>query len=1049
MSKKSSGLKKFSIRRAVALLFIVAISATAILSASVIYSLTKQREVDTALDTLELVSSIVSDRLEQFDHVGEQTTNQLAYLLSTTPGKKTTAELIELFGAAFVGNTFLHSIYIGFDDDHFVQLFNLEPEYIRRQLDLMEGETWMVVEHQTNSNSRIKTTRYFFDNLELSREVTSISNFFPTERGWYTRAKPNAVSKSQPYLFHNIRITGQTFSKRLPERNAVIGVDISLAELGGHFERSLEDVELLKGAEVYVSSFDGRIIGGNHLDSKGNNLPYVGTMPLSDVQITTVINAPILTVSNQLNWEPIDFAVSGEPYGLAPDLFRLISDSTGLQFQYVNGLHWSELVEGFQKQNIDILQSIATTNTITESHLEGDILYELDYAVLSHQNVSTINSLSDLSGKTIGMIDGWSVTQRLIDTYPDITVYRYDTYSDAIKDAKDQRISAVLDNRAILVNKLARHDDGELTLRTIADESILPKGFTFVAREELRPYVTLINQSLQYLADIGVIEQLRARWLAAPRQTLGHINNEKLLSRLADPASFGDITAIDIDNKPSYVFVDQVNKVPAEYLIISLPEEKVLGNVYKYVIYNVTWTLAALVIMVPIVWYFSTPLSTPIYRLVKETDKVKRRQYAQVKKYSSPVREVNELSTAIFEMSQSLNQYQQSQEEFIESIIQLIAKTIDSKSPYTGGHCLRVPELALMLVDAAEQAKDPAFENFHFKNDAERREFRIAAWLHDCGKITTPEYVVDKGTKLETNYNRINEVRTRFEVLWRDAEIEALKSEIDTPENKQQIIEALQVRQQTLREQFAFIADVNIGGEFLNDQDKERLIEIAKQPWQRYFDNRLGLSPVEEKRMPKQVDSLPITELLLSDKIEHVIHHHSEISYPPELGIKVDVPEHLYNLGELHNLTISRGTLTAEERFKINEHMITGIQMLSSIPFPEDLQNVERIATTHHETMKGTGYPRRLTGDELSIPERILAVSDIFEALTASDRPYKKAKTISQSLDILHNMALDNHVDIEVFRLFVRSKVYMDYANQFLEQSQIDAVDESKYLSDS
>lgn len=1049
MSKKSSGLNKFSIRRAVALLFIVAISATAILSASVIYSLTKQREVDTALDTLELVSSIVSDRLEQFDKVGEQTTNQLTYLLNTTPGKKTTAELIELFGAAFVGNNFLHSIYIGFDDDHFVQLFNVEPEYIRRQLDLMEGETWMVVEHQTNSNSRIKTTRYFFDNLEPSREVTNLSNYYPTERGWYTRAKPGSVSKSQPYLFHNIRITGQTFSKRLPDRNAVVGVDISLAGLDGHFEQSLEDVELLKGAEVYVSSFDGRIIGGNHFDSKSIDLPYVSTMPLSDDQITTVINAPVLTVSNQLNWEPIDFAVSGEPYGLAPDLFRLISDATGLQFQYVNGLHWSELVEGFQKQNIDILQSIATTNTITESHLEGDILYELDYAVLSHQNVSTITSLSDLSGKTIGMIDGWSVTQRLIDTYPDITVYRYDTYSDAIKDAKDQRISAVLDNRAILVNKLARHDDGELTLRTIADDSILPKGFTFVAREELQPYVTLVNQSLQYLKEIGVLEQMKTRWLASPKQTLGHINNETLLSRLADPASFGDITAIDIDNKPSYVFVDKVNNVPAEYLIISLPEEKVLGHVYNYVIYNVLWTLAALVIMVPIVWYFSTPLSNPIYRLVKETDKVKRRQYDQVEKHSSSIREVDELSTAIFEMSQSLNQYQQSQEEFIESIIQLIAKTIDSKSPYTGGHCLRVPELALMLVDAAEQEKDNTFENFHFKNDAERREFRIAAWLHDCGKITTPEYVVDKGTKLETNYNRINEVRTRFEVLWRDAEIEALKSEIDAPENKQQIIEALQARQQTLRDQFAFVANVNIGGEFLNDQDKERLIEIAKQPWQRYFDNQLGLSPVEEKRMSKQSNSLPVSESLLSDKIEHVIHHHSEITYPPELGIKVDVPEHLYNLGELHNLTISRGTLTAEERFKINEHMITGIQMLSSIPFPEDLQNVERIATTHHETMKGTGYPRRLTGDELSIPERILAVSDIFEALTASDRPYKKAKTISQSLDILHNMALDNHVDIEVFRLFVRSKVYMDYANQFLEQSQIDAVDESKYLSDS
>ncbi|WP_338166593.1 HD domain-containing phosphohydrolase [Vibrio sp. 10N] len=1049
MSKQSSRVKKLSIRHAVALLFIVVISATAILSASLIYSLTKQREVDTALSTLGLVSSIVSDRLEQFDDVGEQTTNQLAYLLSTTQGKKSTAELIEIFGAAFVGNDFLHSIYVGFDDDHFVQLFNLEADYISEHLDLIEGEAWMVVEHLTSGEARIKTTQYFLDTLELSREVVTLSNYYPTKRGWYTRATPDSVSKSQPYLFHNIRISGQTFSKRLPQRNAVVGVDISLAQLGNHFEQSLGEVELLKGAEVYVSTFDGRIIGSSHFDSKKSNLPYVEPMPLTDDQVTTVINAPTLTVSNQLNWEPIDFAVGGQPFGYSPDLFRLISDTTGLQFQFVNGLLWSELVEDFQSKNIDILQSIAASNSKTDSHIEGNILFELDYAVASHTESATFSSLADLSGKTIGMIGGWSVIEKLVESYPEITVYRYESYSDALKDVHERRISGVLDNRAVLTNKLKRTNKDTLRLQGIEHAEILPKGFTYVTRDELRPYVEIINQALQYLKTKGVIEQLNQRWLRSPQQTFGHVNNETLLSRISDSHSFGKITAIDIDDKSSYVFVDQVNTVPAEYLIVSLPEEKVLGQVYKYVMYNVAWTLAALVIMVPIVWYFSTPLSNPIYRLVKETDKVKRRQYDQVEKHSSPVREVDELSTAIFEMSQSLNQYQQSQEEFIESIIQLIAKTIDSKSPYTGGHCLRVPELALMLVDAAEQAKDPVFENFHFKNDAERREFRIAAWLHDCGKITTPEYVVDKGTKLETNYNRINEVRTRFEVLWRDAEIEALKSEIDTPENKQQIIEALQVRQQMLREQFAFVANINIGGEFLNDQDKERLIKIAKQPWQRYFDNRLGLSPVEEERMSKQSDSLPVTESLLSDKIEHVIHHHSEISYPPELGIKVDVPEHLYNLGELHNLTISRGTLTAEERFKINEHMITGIQMLSSIPFPEDLQNVERIATTHHETMKGTGYPRRLTGDELSIPERILAVSDIFEALTASDRPYKKAKTISQSLDILHNMALDNHVDIEVFRLFVRSKVYMDYANQFLEQSQIDTVDESKYLSDS
>jgi HD-GYP domain-containing protein (c-di-GMP phosphodiesterase class II) len=161
----------------------------------------------------------------------------------------------------------------------------------------------------------------------------------------------------------------------------------------------------------------------------------------------------------------------------------------------------------------------------------------------------------------------------------------------------------------------------------------------------------------------------------------------------------------------------------------------------------------------------------------------------------------------------------------------------------------------------------------------------------------------------------------------------------------------------------------------------------------------------------------------------------------------MDIPAHLYNQGELYNLSISRGTLTAEDRFKINEHMISTIKMLESLPFPEELKNVPRYASTHHETMKGTGYPRRLTGDQLSIPERLLAVADVFEALTASDRPYKKAKPVSEAMEILHKMVLDNHIDRDSFELFVKDKVYIRYAREFLPDEQLDHVDEEKYLT--
>ncbi|GAL17913.1 ABC-type amino acid transport signal transduction systems periplasmic component/domain [Vibrio maritimus] len=769
-------------------------------------------------------------------------------------------------------------------------------------------------------------------------------------------------------------------------------------------------------------------------------------MPLTDEEITLVVDSPLIQLSNQSDWEPLDFTIAGEPYGLTADLFTLISDATGLQFQFVNGRTWGELVEDYQSGKIDILQSVAKGSNLATEQLEGDTLYTVDYALATRKDEESISSLDKLGERYIGVLDGWSITEAIQEAYPELTIYYYDSYEEAFKDLVAQRISAVLDIAEVLQTKVERERDKGITLQILDEHNLLPNRFTYVARKELEPYVHLINRSLKHLEKTGVVAQLKAKWFESAHETYGHFANQALLDKLTQPSQFGTITQANVADTPHFIYVDKVSDKPDEYLIISIPTQNILDKAYRYVVFNVMWTLGTLVIVLPLAWFVSAPLSNPIKRLVIETKKIKHRQYNKVAIHKSSISELNELSTSIYDMAQSLEQFQRSQDEFIESVIQLVAKTIDEKSPYTGAHCLRVPELALMLVKAAEEDDSKAFKNFQFENDDQRREFRIAAWLHDCGKITTPEYVVDKGTKLETNYNRINEVRMRFEVLWRDAEIEVLKQRLDNPERSEPLMTELNTRRKELMAQFDFVAKTNIGGEFLSDEDKRNLNEIGGQTWVRHFDDRLGLSPVEELRMPKERPTLPTTETLLSDKVQHVIKRTTEVTFPPELEIKVDVPEHQYNLGELHNLSISRGTLTPEERYKINEHMITGIKMLDSIPFPDYLQNVPRIATTHHETMKGTGYPRKLKGEELSIPERVLAVADIFEALTAGDRPYKKAKTISQSLNILHKMALDEHVDIEVFRLFIRSKIYLQYAERFLSEEQIDEVDESQYL---
>ncbi|MFI8558624.1 HD domain-containing phosphohydrolase [Pseudomonas putida] len=412
---------------------------------------------------------------------------------------------------------------------------------------------------------------------------------------------------------------------------------------------------------------------------------------------------------------------------------------------------------------------------------------------------------------------------------------------------------------------------------------------------------------------------------------------------------------------------------------------------------------------------------------------------------------VHELSGAAA-VAIETRQLVEAQQRLLDAMIKLLADAIDAKSPYTGGHCERVPQLAQMLLDRAISADSGPYADFTM-NEEERYEFRVAAWLHDCGKVTSPEYVVDKATKLETLYNRIHEVRTRFEVLWRDAEL-AYWQGLASGADRQALQRALQLTQAELQEEFAFVAKANIGGEFMQEDDIGRLQRIGQRRWQRHFDNRLGLSRDEQERFAGvPATPLPADETLLADRPEHRVpwgeRKPAVDKYDPRnlWGFDMRLPADASNYGELHNLSIRRGTLTEEERFKINEHIVQTIIMLEALPFPRQLKRVPAIAGHHHEKMDGTGYPRRLGREALSIPERVMAIADIFEALTAADRPYKPPKTLSESVKILVSMARDNHIDGQLLRLFLSSGVYRQYGERFLRPEQIDEVDVDYWLA--
>lgn len=365
----------------------------------------------------------------------------------------------------------------------------------------------------------------------------------------------------------------------------------------------------------------------------------------------------------------------------------------------------------------------------------------------------------------------------------------------------------------------------------------------------------------------------------------------------------------------------------------------------------------------------------------------------------------------------------------LDGVIRMIAGAIDARSPYTSSHCRRVPELVDMLADAAATHPASPYRDMPM-NESARESLRLAAWLHDCGKLFVPDYITDKAVKLEAVSNRIHEIRTRFEILKRDAEITYWRG-IAEGKDPAALLGELQPTQQALDADFAFVAACNQGDRPLDEEDIARLLRIGARTWLRTLDDRLGISELERQRKAEvPARALPAPEHLLADRLEHLVDvqaGESQDTAPENCG-NMPRPKHRLNLGELYCLSVRCGTLTAEERYLINAHVLGTIAMLSTLPFPPELASVPDAAGSHHEHLDGSGYPCGKQGQELSLAARIIAIADVFEALTATDRPYKPGKSADDALVIMADMARHRHLDPELLELFVGAGIPARYA---------------------
>lgn len=654
----------------------------------------------------------------------------------------------------------------------------------RDKSDATSLDRWVMETHlYDESGNRIKTS--YFLGVDFSIRTTQVepSDYYPTKRPWYKVQSGTKPTKTEPYLFHRLQVTGQTYSMPIPGRNAVIGVDIVLSSLVENFSESLRINSEDETVEVYLYSENGKIVASNQTLEVKSTIPSSAPLTFTEDQRQLIESTRTVKISNESDWAPIDFTVAGEPKGYAIDLLNLISIDTGIKFEYINGRSWEELVSDYKNGSIDVLQSTQKNSGTQDIGVFSEPLYQLPFSLVTRGNTKTVESFKYLSGKKVGMLAGWSIIPKLSRAFPGVEIVTFPSIHHAFNALQDGTIDAVLESDAIIKNKTAQSYNSRYQVHPLLQDinQQFSNQFYMVLKETDAALLPILNLAIENIST----EQrtaLRKKWLEAEfgESSVAFsfmVPYEKLVQVANDKSALDQLIRVDIDGKPQYLFVTTVGSASGiqEYFAVVISEAMLLKRVKDRVQTSILITCVIMLLLLPLAWVYGNPIIQPINLLREEALKIQARQYDQLILVDSRIKELWHLSTTIYELGFKIQAHEKTQQDLIEAIIKLIAEAIDDKSPYTAGHCNRVPELAIMLAEAVEACDSGKFKAFKFANDDERREFRIAAWLHDCGKITTPEHIIDKGSKLEANYNRIHEIRMRFEVLWRDAEIDMLK----------------------------------------------------------------------------------------------------------------------------------------------------------------------------------------------------------------------------------------------------------------------------------
>ncbi|MBN2647272.1 MAG: transporter substrate-binding domain-containing protein [Thiotrichales bacterium] len=1029
--------------------------ALILISAALLLSLQHYFNIQAAIRASEESFSALFEKIKLSNQAVADQAQALLKILAKHPDLQKdsldTQALVALFSHSLEAFPRTYAVYLATADNHFVEVVNMQQSpTLQAKLHAPDATRWTVIEVLPKLSQNNYRFRYYDADFKLLAERVETTNYQASQRPWFTNAlSSEAIVQSKPYQFWHLNAPGITFSQRL-ENQAVLAVDYTVEHLAELFESQKPNPASQTvlfdrlGERLYETGFH-----------PSPSLSLQTPLKLSAEEKTYLQSLPLLKVSNQQNWAPFDYVENGQANGFSVALLKVLADKIGLNIQFVNDYTWQGLSEQFAAGRIDIMHSLLYSENRAQQGLFSLPYYQVSNFWITRKQQAPIETASQLKNLTFALGRQWQSTQMLLAAYPDLQYKLYDDLPAMMRAVNQGEVDVLIDNAHTFLRAQQKYQFSDLTLNRPV-QPLLPaeNGLHFYLQPKYAPLLPILNRALESIPAEAMAD-FAAQWHLQGAETQGSLAPfEQLFFLLFNDLPEADATPrlyktrLQGQDYLSVVSPILYNHQPA-YLASFVAVEFLLIPYRSQWFAFISAIIATLMVLLWVASLASQRIVRPLHQLMARNQLIAERRFEQITPVRTHINELQQLSETLQKVAKSFQEYECEQEQFLHGLSRLLAEAIDKRSHHTYSHCSRVPKLGMMLMRAALADTQPPFADFSLSEE-ELRAFELGAWLHDSGKITTPESVLDKSTKLDCFYNRIHEIRMRFEVLWRDAELAFCHANMQQPmdaEEKRVRWHELQQQQQQLQADFAWLAELNLGEIPINEVTLARLDALSQRSWQAHFDRRFGVSRFEGKNMA--TSSTP-WQTLLQDLPEHLIPRtDNNVEIYREQGFLLKVPKYARNFGEKHNLSVASGTLTEEERFIMQDHVVMTLRLLEQVPMPQQYRNVPKYAGTHHERLDGSGYPRQLQAQDLGIPERIMAIADIFEALTAPDRPYKQTYALSDALDCLYEMVKQGQLDGEVFALFLRSGVYQAYAEQFLDPSKRDAVDLNRYVNPS